>query len=40
MIIYDGEGDFTSEIIPAKYLREDTLPQTHSPSETDPGNLA
>ncbi len=26
MIIYDGEGDFTSENIPAEYLREDALP--------------
>ena len=28
MIFYDGEGDFTSENIPGKYLREDALPQT------------
>jgi len=27
MIVYDGEGDFTSETIPAKYLREDALPK-------------
>jgi hypothetical protein len=28
MIIYDGKGDFTSEIMPVKYLREDALRET------------
>jgi hypothetical protein len=28
MIVYDGEGDFTSEIIPVKDLWKDTLMQT------------
>jgi hypothetical protein len=27
-IIYDAEGDFTSENIPAKYLRRDALRET------------
>jgi hypothetical protein len=27
-IIYYGEGDFTSEIVPAKYLREDAIRET------------